>query len=258
MTKFIEVNVEVCLVRLVVVALLALASSGCWTDDDRTQVINVFGRGLDHEDAQAIADEVSNVARAEMKLTERMKVEVGTTHLEAAVIVDEHPTPRANFAGGETWPLDLGTFVSESDHADGSRVAVIGWPVRDRLFGASAEPLDEQVFISDIGFRVIGVLGAHPPLMGDLLSNLGDDWDVDKTSVALATRVYVPFNAGRHLFSSTAKNNALIRIWVKDQGSIDATQTEIRQVLEQRTGRPVVLQLATFPPSSMPAVGLAM
>ncbi|MDE0037480.1 MAG: ABC transporter permease [Gammaproteobacteria bacterium] len=234
-------------------ALLSFASSGCWADDDRIRVINVFGRGgLDHEDAQAIADRVSNVARAEMKLSERMKVGVGATHLEAAVIVDEHSTPRANFAGGATWPLDLGTFVSESDHAEGSKVAVIGWPVRDRLFRANAKPLGEQVFIAGIGFRVIGVLGAHPPFVDDLLPDLQDDWDEEKTAVALATRVYVPFNAGRNLFSATAKNNALIRVWVKDQASIDATRTEVRQVLEQRTGRPVMLQIVTFPPSSTP------
>ena len=239
------------LVGAVGMSLLTFVSSGGWADDARIQVINVFGPGLDREDAQAISDRVSNVARAEMKLSQRMKVGIGTTHLEAVVFADEHTTPRANFSGGETWPLEVGTFVSESDNAEGSKVAVIGWPVRDRLFGTSSKPLGEQIFVSGIGLRVIGVLGAHPPFVEDLVPDLGGDWDEGKLATTLANRVYVPFSIGNLILPPTAKDDVLIRIWVKDQTSIEATRNDVRQVLEQRTDRPVMLQMVTYPPGSL-------
>ena len=239
-------------VGVVGLALLAFASSGGWADDARIQVINVIGPGLGGQDARAIADGVSNVARVEMRLSQRMEVGFGTTQLEAGVFADEHTTPRANFAGREIWPLDLGTFVSESDNTEGSKVAVIGWPVRDRLFGAGANPLGERISIAGIGFRVIGVLGAHPPFAEDLLPDFQGDVDEEKMATALATRVYVPFSAGELLLSAAAKNRALIRVWVEDQASIEATRTEVREVLERRAGRPVVLEMVTFPPGSLP------
>ena len=240
------------LVRLVGIALLTFASVGSWAEDDRIQVINVIGPGLNYEDAQAISEGVSNVARAEMSLSERMKVGFGTTYLEVAVFVDEHPTPRANFAGGETWPLDLGTFISDRDDAEASKVAVIGGPVRDRLFGDGAKPLGEQILIAGVGFRVVGVLGPHPPFVDDLLPDLDGDWDEESLAIAFATRVYVPFSAGRPLLSAAAKNDALIRVWVKDQASFEATRAEVRQMIEQRIDGPLLLEIATFPPSSLP------
>lgn len=238
------------LVRVACVALLAVFPSGVCADDARIQVINVFGPNLDREDARAIADGVSNVARTEMRLSDRMKVGFGATHLEAAVFADEHPTPRASFADKATWPLDLGTFISEGDDAKGSKVAVIGSPVRDRLFGAGSEPLGEHIVIAGVGFRVIGVLGVYPPFAEGQLPP--GDLDEETVAMAMATCVYVPFEAGRLIIPAATRNYALIRVWVKDQASIEATQAEVHQVLEQRTGDPVRLEIVTFPPGSLP------
>ena len=83
------------------------------------------------------------------------------------------------------------------------------------------------------------------------MPDLGDDWAEGKLATTLATRVYVPFSIGNLILPPTAKNDALIRVWVKDQTSIEATRKKVRQVLDQRTDRPIMLQMVAYPRGSL-------
>ena len=46
-------------------------------------------------------------------------------------------------------------------------VAVIGPPVRDRLFAAEVDPVGEHIEINGLHFVVKGVLTRHPGLVGE-------------------------------------------------------------------------------------------
>ena len=51
----------------------------------------------------------------------------------------------------------LGRFISETDHAERRKVAVIGTKVRDTLFGKDADPVGQDVEIGRFTFKVVGV-----------------------------------------------------------------------------------------------------
>ena len=54
--------------------------------------------------------------------------------------------------------LVAGRFIGEEDVLTHARVAVIGQTVRDELFPAGAEPLNQTIRVNDVPFRVVGVL----------------------------------------------------------------------------------------------------
>ncbi|MGE5725069.1 MAG: ABC transporter permease [Acidobacteriota bacterium] len=58
-----------------------------------------------------------------------------------------------------SWPMQEGVSFTESDVTSAADVAVIGATVRQNLFGAE-EPLGQTVRISNLPFKVVGVLGA--------------------------------------------------------------------------------------------------
>src|SRR5437016_14635999 len=58
-----------------------------------------------------------------------------------------------------TWPFQEGTSFTQGDVDMAANVAVIGETVRKNLFGAT-DPIGETIRISNLPFKVVGVLGA--------------------------------------------------------------------------------------------------
>jgi putative ABC transport system permease protein len=58
------------------------------------------------------------------------------------------------------WPVKRGALFSDSDVAAGTKVAVLGNTVSERLFGAGVDPVGHQVRIRNVPFQVAGVLTA--------------------------------------------------------------------------------------------------
>lgn len=81
----------------------------------------------------------------------------------------------------KSWPVESGSFFSEEDSRNRTKVAVLGKTVARELFG-SADPAGETIRIKSSSFRVLGVLG------GKGSNGMGNDQD-DVIMVPLGTAV---------------------------------------------------------------------
>jgi putative ABC transport system permease protein len=57
-----------------------------------------------------------------------------------------------------TWPASQGTLFTQGDLDGGTKVAVLGQTVADKLFGANSNPTGQTVRIKNVPFTVVGVL----------------------------------------------------------------------------------------------------
>src|SRR5262249_5213993 len=55
------------------------------------------------------------------------------------------------------WPMAKGTSISPSDVETGTKVAVLGQTVVEKLFGQNADPTGQTVRIKNVPFTVVGV-----------------------------------------------------------------------------------------------------
>ncbi len=69
------------------------------------------------------------------------------------------------------WPVALGNRFTQSDVESGTKVALLGATVADKLFGAYANPVGASIRIKNIPFQVIGVLSKKGQSAG------GQDYD---------------------------------------------------------------------------------
>ena len=60
--------------------------------------------------------------------------------------------------GMRSWPVSSGAPLSTSDVDGGTKVAVLGQTVADKLFGAGADPVGQTIRIKNTPFQVAGVL----------------------------------------------------------------------------------------------------
>jgi putative ABC transport system permease protein len=57
-----------------------------------------------------------------------------------------------------TWPVAMGSPISQTDIEVGSKVVLLGQTVVDKLFGSNADPTGQSVRIQKVPFQIIGVL----------------------------------------------------------------------------------------------------
>lgn len=104
-------------------------------------------------DADAIRREVPSVAAVTVVKRQIVQVVYGERNWSTAA---QGTTPA--FAEVRDWPLASGRFFSERESAGAARVAVLGRTVADQLFGPGEDPIDAQIRVQGVAFRVIGVL----------------------------------------------------------------------------------------------------
>jgi len=114
------------------------------------------GRGaaqtLTLEDADAIAQEVLSVQAVAPELSRRYQIVAGGKNTNAQV--DGTTTSYPDVRNVE---IDLGSFISDQNVTNQSKVAVLGSIARDDLFGEGANPVGQTIRINGINFKVIGV-----------------------------------------------------------------------------------------------------
>ncbi|MDE0039280.1 MAG: ABC transporter permease [Gammaproteobacteria bacterium] len=215
-------------------ALGMFTASAATNDPDSREILVMGAAGFSHEDIRDV-ERVRSVRRATATYRERMTIRHGGADLEASVIAQEGE-PTAALSANAAWPLETGRFITEADGVDAKRVAVIGGPVRDRLFGTEATAIGKDILIGDESFTVKGVLGPHPPFVD---ADLPDD-----AYIRSAIRVYVPLRTGvESLFRETRPT--LLRVFVKDSELIGQTIAEIRELLVGRHGQAIHLEPAS-------------
>ncbi|MBR1418530.1 MAG: ABC transporter permease [Synergistaceae bacterium] len=114
-----------------------------------------------------------------------------------------------------------GACFSDADVRSAAKVCVLGPTVVKELFGY-ADPIDANIRIRNIPFRVVGVLKAKGA------NSFGQDQD-DVIFVPITT-------AQRRLvrFGTRVDSVRRINVQAKDRNSISAAQSEVRAILRQR------------------------
>jgi putative ABC transport system permease protein len=75
------------------------------------------------------------------------------------------------FLAVRAWPIALGEPFTQSDVDGGTKVALLGNTVVEKLYGASANPVGQVIRVKNIPFTVVGVLGKKGQ------SPFGQDYD---------------------------------------------------------------------------------
>ncbi len=120
---------------------------------------------LTMEDAEAIAEQVSNVSLVAPSYSSNLQVVVGSENMNSSIT---GVTPE--YWEVQNLVITSGTFFYEGEYQRGSKVAVIGSNVAETLFG-TADPVGQRMRMGGIIATVIGVLesegGGMPGMSSD-------------------------------------------------------------------------------------------
>jgi putative ABC transport system permease protein len=108
---------------------------------------------LTWDDLKAIRSEASAVRYASPQLRSNQQV----------ISEDQNWATSINGVSPEyflmrTWPVAMGSPISQADIEAGSKVLLLGQTVVDKLFGSNADPTGQSVRIQKTPFQIIGVL----------------------------------------------------------------------------------------------------
>ena len=110
---------------------------------------------LTEKDAQAIKSEVSGIASVAEVLTGRYQITYKSSNTNTQVIGTQ-----SSYSDIRKISIDLGSFISDQQEKNTSKVAVLGPTTRDDLFGEGVDPTGKIIKINKIQFKIIGVAQA--------------------------------------------------------------------------------------------------
>jgi putative ABC transport system permease protein len=120
------------------------------------------------------------------------------------------------------WTFTSGRFFSEREQNRADQVIVLGQVVVDRLFGAGANPVGQQVMLWNQSFEVVGVVTSATwvvqPSPGD------DQFDA----------VYMPYTTTQRLLNLSKLND--ITVTAESSGDVSRLSREITKLLRVRHG----------------------
>ncbi|ALD96047.1 MacB family efflux pump subunit [Pseudomonas syringae] len=115
------------------------------------------------------------------------------------------------------WPVVEGSYFSEADEQNAAAVAVIGYKVRQKLFGEHSDPVGQYILIENVPFQVVGVLQEKGATSGDLDSD---------------NRIAIPYSsASIRLFGT--QDPEYITIATRDANNVKQAEAAIRDLLQQ-------------------------
>jgi putative ABC transport system permease protein len=178
------------------------------------------GAALTVEDAHALVDPLRapDVLRAAPELVRFAKVDAGnrdtTTSIRAVTGI--YPAVRA-------WPIALGNSIGDTDVVGQTRVAVLGQTVVEKLFPNGEYPVGQNIKISGLTFRVIGVASKKGG------AGFGDQDDV----------VFIPLTTAQaYLFGDKSMSGerrvTVIYVQAASQERMSAATEQIAAILRER------------------------
>ena len=119
------------------------------------------------------------------------------------------------------WPVDEGSLFTASDIEAGTKVAVLGETVVEKLYGAGANPIGRVLRIKNIPFEVVGVLASKGQ------SPTGQDFD---------DGVFIPVTTFSTKIEAGLKNylNGVINVGTRSPEATQRAQREITLLLRDR------------------------
>jgi putative ABC transport system permease protein len=127
----------------------------------------------------------------------------------------------ADYLSIRTWPLDHGSAMTDADVDSGTKVAVMGQTVVEKLYGTNADPVGQVVRINNVPFTIVGVLGKKGQ------SPIGQDYD---------DVVLVPVTTFQQKIQGGLKNylSGTIMVGATAAATTDRAQRAIRGLLRDR------------------------
>jgi len=114
------------------------------------------GRGtaqtLRQEDADSITQKISLAKAVAPEITRRYQITAVGTNTNTSVVGTV-----SGYSEVRNVQIDTGSFISDQNVRDFSKVAVLGPTTRDDLFGVGSDPAGKMIRINNIDFRVVGV-----------------------------------------------------------------------------------------------------
>jgi putative ABC transport system permease protein len=181
-------------------------------------VRGAFGgaRTLKTTDADAIA-QLSLVEATAPQVTGRYQVVSPSGNSNVQVISTTAPYQQVRNV-----EIASGTFFSDQQVEDASRVAVLGSQVATDLFGdpaqGGADPIGQTIRIKSSKFTVIGVASSKGGFGPDNADNA----------------IYVPLSTGQRLLAGQTSYLSQVSVQAVDQKSMDQLQTDITSLLLER------------------------
>jgi len=168
------------------------------------------------DDAVAVA-ELNNVAAIAPEITGRYQVvaTAGNTNTEVIATTSSY---------GRVHNLTMadGSFLSEEDVQNSTKVAVLGSQTATDIFGDPAsggdEPVGQTIRIKNVRFTVVGVAASKG---GTGFGNADD-------------MIYVPMGTGQKLLAGQTKYVSSIGVTASSQGVMTALQNDITSLLLER------------------------
>jgi putative ABC transport system permease protein len=112
------------------------------------------------EDAEAISEQVSYISAVAPSYSRSLQLIVGSNNMNASVTGVTEEYKQVN-----NLELASGTFFSEFQYQRSAVVAVLGYNVKETLFG-NADPIGQQMRMGSIAVHVIGVLDSKGAMFG--------------------------------------------------------------------------------------------
>ncbi len=157
------------------------------------------------DDADAIRRFSDAIATVMAQAQQRTSVAYRNEELES-IQVQGVTEQYVDFA---TFDAERGRMISPVEIRRKRQVALLGWQVADRLFG-SADPIDKQIRIAGVNFRVVGVSAKK----GSALGNSLDEF------------VVIPLGAYQKLFGSRQSLQLMVR--PRDATLVDRARDDAR------------------------------
>jgi putative ABC transport system permease protein len=175
--------------------------------------------GLEYEDIEAIAQNVSGINGVSAEQTTTQIVKAGGTTLEDISIVGT----TAGFPDVREYAVATGRFVADNDNERTVKAAVLGYDIAQELFGDSSAAIGQSVKIGSTKFTVVGVM-AEKGVVGNT------DYD---------GRVYIPITVVFKKFVNARFGGDIVRtiyVSAESQETMDSVMSQVTALLVERHG----------------------
>jgi putative ABC transport system permease protein len=174
-------------------------------------------QSLTQDDVDALKFQLSDVQAVAPELSRRYQVTAKGTNTNTQVMGTDSAYPTVRNLN-----MSSGSFVSDEQAGNASKVAVLGPTVRDTLFGEDSDPIGQTIRISGTQFKVIGVTQSK----GGSGFNNQDDM------------IFIPVTAAqRYLVGDSAAGKAYvssIAVSAVSSEAMESVQTQVMQIMLQR------------------------
>jgi putative ABC transport system permease protein len=160
------------------------------------------------EEAEAIESFSPYIQSVMAQANSSAPIAYGTEELESVRIQGVS----GDYADFSTFDAERGRMISPVEVRRKRQVALLGWQVADRLFG-SADPLDKQIRIAGVSFRVVGVSTKKGSAFGNSLDEF----------------VVIPLGAYQKLFGARQSLQLMVR--PRDPTLVQEARDETRVAL---------------------------